>query len=108
MSKQEVFPRTNAQRWLDTHTQSLSLSPSPSFPLLPLYYDCMQIHKQATCLSIISCLFMESFTGKKKGKLTKAEVNTADIDPMRLTHTQTILLVYPGFVQTVPFNITAV
>lgn len=37
---------------------------------------------------------MESFTEKKK-KLAK--VNTADIDPMHVTHTRTILLVYPGF-----------
>lgn len=29
MSKQEVFPRTNAQRWQDTHNLSLSLAHSP-------------------------------------------------------------------------------
>lgn len=39
-------------------------------------------------------------------KLAKAKVNTTDIDPMRLTHTQTILLVYPGFVHncTIYYN----
>lgn len=45
---------------------------------------------------------MESFTEEIK-KLAKAEVNTADIDPMHLMHTQMILLVYPGCVHTVEY-----
>ena len=57
MSKQEVFPRTNAQRWQVSH--NLSLCPS-------LFCDWMHIHKQATCLSIISCLYTESLTVKKQ------------------------------------------
>lgn len=55
----------------------------------------------------ILSVYGKLYWGEKKEKLTKAEVNTADIDPMHLTHTQAILLVYPGFVHTVPFNITA-
>lgn len=89
MSKQEVFPRTNAHRWQETH----NFSPSFLSLSLSLYCDWMHIHKQAT-FSIISCLFMERVIGKNK--LAKAEVNTADVDLVLLLHTQTTLLVYPG------------
>lgn len=53
-----------------THTISLSLSSSLSRSL-SLYCDYKHTHNQATCLSIISCLFMESFSGGKKGWMRK-------------------------------------
>lgn len=68
MSKQEVFPQSNARRWQDVCRLSLRLS-----LCLPvsLYCDCMCTHKQATCLSRITCLFMR----RKPGEETTCSVN---------------------------------